>query len=84
LYRFNDISLRAGILNQNNAHKSVSTSDHAFTFGLGLDFGSNTLSLSFVKLNNTKKFNMFSEGLTDPYTLSNNISQVSLSYNIKL
>jgi predicted porin len=83
-YRFNDISLRAGILNQNNAHKSVSTSDHAFTFGLGLDFGSNTLNLSFVQLNNTKKFNMFSEGLTDPYTLSNNISQVSLSYNIKL
>ena len=83
-YRFNDISLRAGILNRNNAHKSVSTSDHAFTFGLGLDFGSNTLSLSFVQLNNNKKFNMFSEGLTDPYTLSNNISQVSLSYNIKL
>jgi hypothetical protein len=83
-YRFNDISLRAGILNRNNAHKSITTSDRAFTFGLGLDFGSNTLSLSFVQFNNTKKYNMFSEGLTDPYTLANNISQVSLSYNIKL
>lgn len=83
-YRFNDISLRAGILNRNNANKSITTSDRAFTFGLGLDFGSNTLSLSFVQLNNTKKYDMFSEGLTDPYTLANNISQVSLSYNIKL
>ena len=83
-YRFNDICLRAGILNRNNAHKSINTSDHAFTFGLGLDFGSNTLSLSFVQLNNTKKFSMFSRGLTDPYTLSFSISQASLSYNIKL
>jgi len=83
-YRFNDICLRAGILNRNNAHKSINTSDHAFTFGLGLDFGSNTLSLSFVQLNNTKKFSMFSRGLADPYTLSFSISQASLSYNIKL
>ena len=31
-----------------------------------------------------KEFNMFSEGLNDPYTLSNTINQLCLSYNIKL
>jgi hypothetical protein len=83
-YRFKDISLRAGILNRTNAQKSIRTSDQAFTFGLGFDFGSNTLNLSFVQLNENKQFQMFSEGLKDPYTLSNSITQISLSYNIKL
>ena len=40
------------------------------TLGLGLDFGSKTLNLSFVNLNQSKQYQMFSEGLTDPYTLS--------------
>jgi hypothetical protein len=83
-YRLKDISLRAGLLNRNNAQKSVSSSDQAITFGLGLDFGSNSLSLSFVQFDETKTFQMFSEGLKDPYILSNTITQVSLSYNIKL
>ena len=83
-YRFKEISLRAGILNRNNAQKSIKSSDQAITFGLGLDFGSNSLSLSFVQLNENKEFQMFSEGLNDNYMLSNTISQVSLSYNIKL
>ncbi|MDA9015073.1 hypothetical protein N9H69_00125 [Flavobacteriaceae bacterium] len=83
-YRFKDISLRAGFLNRNNTQKSINSSDQAITFGVGLDFGSNSLSLSFVQLNENKEFQIFSEGLTDPYTLSNSITQVSLSYNIKL
>lgn len=83
-YRLKDISLRAGLLNRNNTQKRISSSDQAITFGLGLDFGSNSLSLSFVQFDQSKAFQMFSEGLNDLYTLSNKITQVSLSYNIKL
>ena len=83
-YRLKDFSLRAGILNRNNIQKNITTLDMAYTLGIGLDFGSKTLNLSFVNLNQSKQYQMFSEGLTDPYTLSHSITQVSLSYNIKL
>ena len=83
-YRFKDISLRAGYLKRNNAQRNIIDSDQAITFGLGFNFGSNSISLSFVQLNENKEFNMFSEGLNDPYTLSNTINQLCLSYNIKL
>ena len=83
-YRFKDISLRAGYLKRNNAQRNIIDSDQAITFGLGFNFGSNSMSLSFVQLNENKEFNMFSEGLNDPYTLSNTINQLCLSYNIKL
>lgn len=83
-YRIKNISLRAGFLNRNNAQKDINDSDQAITFGIGFDLGSNSMNLSFVQLSENKKFNIFSEGLNDPYTLSNSITQVSISYNIKL
>ena len=83
-YRLRDFRLRAGVLNRKNAQKTISSSDTAYTFGLGMDFGSNSLSLSLVNFNQNKQFQMFSEGLTAPYTLSHSITQVSLSYNVKL
>ena len=83
-YRLKDLSLRAGYIKRNNAQKNVIDSDQAITFGLGFNFGSNSMSLSFVQLNENKEFNMFSEGLNDPYTLSNTINRLCLSYNIKL
>lgn len=83
-YRIKNISLRAGFLNRNNAQKDINDSDQAITFGIGFGFGSNSINLSFVQLNENKKFSIFSEGLNDPYTLTNTITQVSISYNIKL
>jgi hypothetical protein len=83
-YRIKNISLRAGFLNRNNAQRDINDSDQAITFGIGFDLGSNSMNLSFVQLNENKKFTLFSEGLNDPYTLSNAITQLSISYNIKL
>jgi len=83
-YRFKDISLRAGVLNRTNPQKKLDVSDQAVTFGVGFDFGTNSLSLSFVQLNKSRNYSLFSEGLNDSYTLANTFSQVSLSYNVKL
>ena len=83
-YRFKDISLRAGVLNRTNPQKKLEVSDQAVTFGVGFDFGTNSLSLSFVQLNKSRNYSLFSEGLNDSYTLANTFSQVSLSYNVKL
>jgi hypothetical protein len=83
-YRLKDISLRAGFINRNNTLKNNLSNDQAITLGLGFDFGSSSLNLSFVQFNQNKEFRLYSEGLTDSFTLSNNITQVSVSYNLKL
>ncbi|MEK9612733.1 MAG: hypothetical protein VW080_02260 [Flavobacteriaceae bacterium] len=83
-YRLKDISLRAGFVNRNNTLKNNLSNDQAITLGLGLDFGSSSLNLSFVQFNQNKEFKLYSEGLTDSFKLSNNATQVSISYNLKL
>jgi hypothetical protein len=83
-FRFNDISLRGGILNRMSPQKIISINEQAISFGIGLDFGSNALNFSLVRFNESKAFEMFSAGLKDSYTLSNAITLVGVSYNIKL
>ena len=83
-YRINDISLRAGFLNRNNPIKNNMSSDQAYTFGIGLDFGGSSLNLALVQFRQNKEFELFSRGLTDVYNLSDQITQVSMTYNIKL
>jgi hypothetical protein len=83
-YRINDISLRAGFLNRNNALKNNTSKDQAYTFGIGLDFGGSSLNLALVQFKQNKEFELFSKGLTGVYNLSDQITQVSMTYNIKL
>ena len=83
-YRLKDISLRAGLLSRNTAYKNSTADDLALTLGLGIDFGASNLSLSLVNFEQNKDFKLFSKGLTNPYYLSQNLTQVSISYNIKL
>ena len=83
-YRIKDISFRSGILSRNGVYKNSTTYDTAFTLGVGLDFGASNLSLSLINFEQNKRFELFSEGLTDVYNLSQNLTQVSVSYNIKL
>ena len=83
-FRLKDISLRSGILTRNGVYKNSTTYDTAFTLGVGLDFGASNLSLSLINFEQNKRFELFSEGLTDVYNLSQNLTQVSVSYNIKL
>ena len=60
------------------------SSDQAYTFGIGLDFGGSSLNLALVQFRQNKEFELFSRGLTDVYNLSDQITQVSMTYNIKL
>ena len=83
-YRLKDISLRGGIFNRQSIQQRNTSSDLAYTAGIGLDLGSNSLSFSFTQFNESRKFLLFSEGLTDSYTLSNFHKQFSVSYTIKL
>ena len=83
-YRLNDLSFRAGILNQNAAQKNTNTNTMAVTFGLGIDFGSSSLAISLMNFDQNKQFELFSEGLTDTYSLNQKLTQVSISYNFKL
>ena len=83
-YRLNDLSFRAGILNQNAAQKNTNTNTMALTFGLGIDFGSSSLAVSLINFEQNKQFELFSEGLTDTYSLNQKLTQVSISYNFKL
>ena len=83
-YRLQDVSFRAGILNQNVQKNNNRKKNMALTFGLGLDFGASSLSISLVNFEQNKKFDLFSEGLTDTYSLSQKLTQISISYNFKL
>ena len=83
-YRIKDISFRSGILSRNGVYKNSTTYDTALTLGLGLDFGASNLSLSLINFEQNKRFELFSEGLTDVYNLTQKLTQVSVSYNIKL
>ena len=83
-FRLKDISLRAGILTRNGVYKNSTTNDIALTLGVGIDFGASNLSLSLMNFEQNKRFELFSKGLTDVYNLTQKLTQVSVSYNIKL
>ncbi len=83
-FRLKDISLRSGILTRNGVYKNSTTNDIALTLGVGIDFGASNLSLSLMNFEQNKRFELFSEGLTDVYDLSQKLTQISVSYNIKL
>jgi hypothetical protein len=83
-FRFKDISLRTGFLSQNAYQRKSSSNNTAITLGLGLDFGSSSLSLSLVNFEQNKEYELYSEGLTDVYALNQNLTQFTVSYNFKL
>ena len=83
-YRIKDISFRAGFLNQYTVHSNTIKNNKALTFGIGLDFGASSLGISLVNYEQNKEFELFSEGLTDPYFLRQKITQLTISYNFKL
>jgi hypothetical protein len=83
-FRFKDISLRTGFLSQNAYQRKSSSNNTAITLGLGLDFGSSSLSLSLVNFEQSKEYELYSEGLTDVYALNQNLTQFTVSYNFKL
>ena len=83
-YRIKNLSLRGGYFYRTKNQSLVSNDDQAFTFGIGLNFYGSNLNLSFVQFDQNKRFQLFSEGLTDSYELSKSLSQITLSYNFKL
>lgn len=83
-YRFSGISVRGGYMEKNAPLKNNALQTSAFTFGVGFDFGVSSLNLSLVQLEHNQQFTLYSEGLTSPYTLSNQSTKVSLSYSLKL
>jgi len=83
-YRIKDLSLRGGYFYRTKNQSLVSNDDQAFTLGIGLNLGGSNLNLSFVQFEQNKRFQLFSEGLTDSYELSKNLTQITLSYNFKL
>ena len=81
-YRLKDISLRAGYFYQSK--NQAINKDQAITLGIGFDFGGSNLNISFIKFEQNQNFNLFSKGLTTPYQISKNLTQLTLSYNFKL
>ena len=81
-YRLKDISLRAGYFYQSK-NQDINK-DQAITLGIGFDFGGSNLNISFIKFEQNQNFNLFSKGLTTPYQISKNLTQLTLSYNFKL
>ena len=83
-YRLKDISLRAGYFYQSKNQDIDIDIDQAITLGIGFDFGGSNLNISFIKFEQNQNFNLFSKGLTTPYQISKNLTQLTLSYNFKL
>ncbi len=83
-YRLKDISFRGGYFFQTKNQDTNIDEDHALTLGIGFDFGGSNLNISFIKFEQNKDFKLFSKGLTSPYQIKENLTQLTLSYNFKL
>ena len=83
-YRFKDISFRAGYHYQTKNQDTSLNEDQAITLGIGFDFGGSNLSLSLIKFEKNQDFVLFPKGLSSPYQIKENLTQLTLSYNFKL
>ena len=83
-YRLRNISFRAGYLYQTKNQDFIMNDNQAITFGIGFDFGASNINLSFVNFQQNQGLKLFSNGLTTPYEISKNLTQLTLSYNFKL
>ena len=83
-YRFKDISFRAGYHYQTKNQETSLNEDQAITLGIGFDFGGSNLSLSLIKFEKNQDFVLFPKGLSSPYQIKENLTQLTLSYNFKL
>lgn len=83
-YRLKNVSLRGGYFYQTKNQSTNENGNQALTFGIGFDFGGSNLNLSLVKFEQNRDFTVFSRGLTSPYSIKENLTQFTLSYNFKL
>ena len=83
-YRLKTFSLRAGYFYRTKNQTSLTNDDRALTLGFGVNFGASNLNFSLIQFEQNQQFNLFSNGLTDPYTLRKDLTQITISYNFKL
>jgi long-subunit fatty acid transport protein len=83
-YRLKNVSLRGGYFYQTKNQDTNENGNQALTFGIGFDFGGSNLNLSLVKFQQNRDFTVFSKGLTSPYSIKENLTRFTLSYNFKL
>ena len=78
------MSLRGGYFYQTKSQDTNENGNQALTFGIGFDFGGSNLNFSLIMFEQNRDFKVFSRGLTSPYSIKQNLSQFTLSYNFKL
>ncbi len=83
-FRVENVSLRAGYFSKSALQKAITSLDGGFTLGLGLDFGSSALNVAYVNFNRNSSNNVFDQGLSNSYRLTDTFNNVVLTYNLKL
>ena len=82
-YRFNELSLRAGYRMQDSPYEAAgSIGDlQGYSGGIGYDFGSITIDLSYDHASRDENPRLFQTGLTDRAHVERDLSHVALSLN---
>ena len=84
IWRISVVDLPSIYFYQTKSQDTNENGNQALTIGIGFDFGGSNLNLSLVKFEQNRDFTVFSRGLTSPYSIKENLTQFTLSYNFKL
>ena len=85
-YRLNRLSLRGGYHFEESPYKSSDLGDNTvgYSLGMGYDFGSTLLNISYNHTSSARGRQLFVTGLTDQFNISQDRSNISLSLVFKL
>ena len=83
--RFGDISFRAGYWFEQTPYKNnqLMTDRSGFALGTGIRFGNASLDLTYTKVNQDFKQQLYAIGLTDSFNVQQQTGNVSLTYNVR-
>ena len=77
------LSIRAGIFNEKSFQNNITLNNKATSWGLGLNFKRSSIDIAFIDNKNKNSYKTYPVVLTDNYYLTNNKSQIILTYNLK-
>tara|TARA_Y100000741_G_scaffold219590_1_gene167309 strand:- start:306 stop:1817 length:1512 start_codon:yes stop_codon:yes gene_type:complete len=76
-------SIRAGVLNEKSFQKNITLNNVATSWGLGINFKRSAIDIAFIDNKNKNSYKTYPVVLTDNYYVTNNKSQIILTYNLK-
>ena len=76
-------SIRAGLLNEKSFQDKITLNNNATSWGLGINFKRSSIDIAFIDNKNKNSYKIFPVILTESYYVTNNKSQIILTYNLK-